>query len=73
MAERRVDPGSYALRFADGERSVPVADPMTTLVADFVACCRDGDTGAGRRGERIVERARLLETIREAWPTAAGA
>ena len=36
-ARRLVSPRGYRLCFADADRSVPVADPLTQLVADFVA------------------------------------
>jgi predicted dehydrogenase len=41
-ARREVDPATYAMRWVDGERSVPLPDPMAALAARFVALVRDG-------------------------------
>lgn len=62
-AVRTVD-DAYRLRFAHGERSVEVDDPLPLLVADFVAELA-GRPARSRRDE-IVARAALLEEIVEA-------
>lgn len=59
LAERLVSPDGYRLSFAAGERSVPVDDPLTLQVADFVGeLVRGPDPGA--RTREIVERMGLL-------------
>lgn len=64
-AERRIRLPEYAFSLADGEREVPLEDPMRLLVARFV-----GDLRTGRRDDpddpdddAIVERMRLLAEI----------
>lgn len=59
-ALRTVD-DEYQLRFAHGDRSVPVEDPLTLLVADFIAEV----AGRPRRSRRdeILRRVALLEEI----------
>jgi len=66
-AERRIGPGDYALRFADGAREVPVPDPLRALLADFVA------EPARASGGEIGERMALLERILDALPLGGGA
>jgi hypothetical protein len=63
-ALRRVSPGSYQLCFADAERSVPLADPLTRLVADFVDAL-----GSRRKTEPapILQRMQVLVTIAAAY------
>ncbi|NQZ96379.1 MAG: Gfo/Idh/MocA family oxidoreductase [Myxococcales bacterium] len=63
-AERRVVPGSYEITFSDGDRSVPVPDPMPRLVADFVSRVRRS-TVERERAERarIGDRLRLLDNL----------
>jgi len=53
-AEREVDPGSYEIKFTDAGRSVPVADPLTLLVTEFVEALR---------APNALQRARLRESI----------
>jgi len=65
LARRRVEDESYRLSFAsDDGRWVPLDDPMTLLIADFV-----GDLAAGRRPSRsagIAERMALLGQLVDA-------
>ena len=73
-AEREVEPGSYALRFTDAGRSVPLPDPLAALAADFVGCATRGrDERAGLRRDEIAARAALLESLVRAWPGGPGA
>lgn len=66
-ARRRVTP-DYALTFVDGRRSVNIDDPLTALVADFVACARDDlDPRGASRSREISARAALLEHLVSAW------
>ena len=69
-ARRLVSGDRYELSFAaDDGRSVPLPDPLTLLVADFVralashGAASPGDPAAARRGREIVERMELLEQI----------
>lgn len=69
QATRRISGPDYALSFADDERSVPLEDPMTLLVADFVAMLqRGGGPTARERHREIVDRVALLDSLRAAWP-----
>lgn len=69
VAERQVDPGDYSQRLAAEDRSVPLPDPMSALVADFVACVGDGpDPRASERRDEITARAALLDSLAGAWP-----
>jgi hypothetical protein len=62
-AQRLVSGDDYQLSFADDGRTVPLPDPLTQLVADFVrALPSPGERAAGRSRE-IVERMELLESI----------
>lgn len=70
-AERSVDPVDYALRLVCDDRSVPLPDPMSALIADFVACASAGrDARASDRCAEIGARAKLLESLVDAWPDA---
>jgi predicted dehydrogenase len=72
-AERQVDVADYSLRLATQERSVPLPDPMSALVADFVACASENvDPRAAERRVEICARAMLLESLVDAWPTGLG-
>jgi hypothetical protein len=62
-AQRVVSPEDYRLFFADANRSVPLADPLTQLVADFVAAL----DGARTRGREITQRMQLLADITDAY------
>ena len=53
-------PGSYEITFSDGDRSVPVPDPMPRLVADFVSRVRRS-TVERERAERAREFQRETE------------
>jgi hypothetical protein len=75
QAVRRTTRPEYRLSYEDGERSVPLEDPMSLLVADFVAAvtrvgCETGprdETAAHARHREIVERMALLGQLRSAW------
>ncbi len=77
-AVRRTTRPEYRLRYEDGERSVPLDDPMSLLVADFVvAVTRAGseaapvdESAAHLRHREIVERMALLGQLRSAWERA---
>jgi predicted dehydrogenase len=63
-AERLVAADDYRLSFASDRRTVPLPDPLTLLVADFVrALASAGDPAAATRSREIVERMELLEQI----------
>ena len=59
-AERRVSPEDYRLCFADAERSVPLPDPLTRLVADFVDALR---SGLETQPDPILQRMQVLVQI----------
>jgi predicted dehydrogenase len=63
-AERRVSPENYRLSLADAERSVPLSDPLTRLVADFVDALR-----SGREAQQhvILQRMQVLVKIAAAY------
>jgi predicted dehydrogenase len=68
LARRRVEGESYRLSFeSDDGRSVPLDDPMTLLVADFVAALRRGRPRA--RSARSADRMSLLAQLVEAKPS----
>jgi len=64
-AERLVAADGYQLSFAEGDRTVPLPDPLTLLVADFArALPLPGERAtAAPRSQEITERMELLETI----------
>ena len=67
-AARLVSGDGYQLSFADDGRTVPLPDPLTQLVTDFVrALPASGAPWAGEpaavRGREIAERMELLERI----------
>jgi predicted dehydrogenase len=65
LARRRVEGESYRLSFvSDDDRSVPLDDPMTLLIADFVAALTRGRIPARSAG--IAERMALLGQLVEA-------
>ncbi len=71
-ASRRVSTPDYRLSFQDGTRSVPLEDPMSLLIADFVATLQRGGSDAARvRHREIVERMALLGQLRAGWQRAA--
>ena len=67
-ARRVVSPLDYQLSFADSDRSVPIADPLTQLVADFVATLRDAHrAGVPPPARQIQERMHLLVALTTAY------
>jgi predicted dehydrogenase len=67
-ARRVVEPETYRLSFAASHGSVPLDDPLTTLVADFVGCLRDPDeAGREARARDIEQRMRLLAELVHAY------
>lgn len=71
-ARRVVSPEGYRLSFADADRSVPIADPLTRLVADFVQALRGAGSGPGagdapRVARDIQERMDLLVALAAAY------
>lgn len=63
-ARRCVAPDDYALSFETDGRATPLDDPLTALVADFVACAAGGhDPEALRRTREIAARAAMLEVL----------
>jgi hypothetical protein len=69
-AERRVRLDGYDLSFVDGNRSVPLPDPMAALVRDFVRTLHDGESEVTceMRHVRIRRRAEILEQIVGSFP-----
>jgi len=63
-ARRLVAPPDYRLSFADAERSVPLPDPLTRLVTDFVDALRSGRST--QRGA-ILQRNQVLADIAAAY------
>jgi predicted dehydrogenase len=63
-AQRLVSPQDYRLCFADAERSVPLPDPLTRLVADFVTALRGGRS---TQADPMLQRARVLAEIVAAY------
>lgn len=64
LARRLVSPEDYRLCFADAERSVPLPDPLTRLVADFVGALHGGHHS---RTDPILQRMQMLAAIAAAW------
>jgi predicted dehydrogenase len=63
-ADRRVRMEDYSLRLADGEREVPLPDPMEALVADFVRATAEEEPAArALRTREILERLFLVRQI----------
>jgi len=63
-AERLVAADGYRLSFGADGRTVPLPDPLTLLVADFVrALPSPGERPAASRSQEIAERMELLERI----------
>jgi len=64
LAERVVAAETYRLSFADSDRIVAIDDPLSTLVADFVALLRTPDEAGHRsRARDIEQRMRLLAEL----------
>jgi predicted dehydrogenase len=66
-ARRLVSPSDYRLSFADADRSVPIADPLTALVADFVAALSGVPGAAPPPARRIRERMQHLVALATAY------
>jgi hypothetical protein len=67
-ADRVVAPETYQLSFRSSDRTVPIDDPLTTLVTDFVARLRAPDEADRRaRARDIAERMRLLADLASAY------
>lgn len=67
-ARRVVAPETYRLSFAASHGSVPLDDPLTTLVADFVERLRAPDEADREaRARDIEQRMRLLAELAEAF------
>jgi predicted dehydrogenase len=64
-AERCVRMSDYSITFADGGRTVPVADPMEELVGRFVAAVASGapERESRRERRRIAARMRMVEEM----------
>jgi predicted dehydrogenase len=69
LARRVVAPEDYQLSYADtANRSVRMADPLTELIADFVAALEAARSGGIQtRGPEIKQRMRLLAEIVAAY------
>lgn len=48
VADRRIDAADYSMAFADGERQVPVPDPLVACVRDFARAAAEGRPPARR-------------------------
>jgi hypothetical protein len=67
-ARRVVAPEAYRLSFAASDRIVPLDDPLSTLVADFVARLRTPDRAdRTSRARDIEQRMRLLAELAGAY------
>lgn len=67
-AERVVSGRDYRLSLVDSERSVPLVDPLTLLVSDFVQALRDFSAGVGKsRSREIAQRMQLLTEVAAAY------
>jgi hypothetical protein len=64
VARRVVSPQDYRLCFADAERSVPLPDPLTRLVAAFVTALREGRS---TEADPILQRAGALAELVAAY------
>ncbi len=62
-AERVVAPESYRLSFRDSDRAVPLADPLTQLVADFVGALRRPGEPSPPSTRRIHQRMQMLAAL----------
>ena len=67
LAQRLVCADGYRLSFAADGREVPLKDPLTLLVANFVRAISRADPRASRHRE-IATRMELLERIVAAYP-----
>jgi hypothetical protein len=71
-ARRLVTGRDYRLSFQDGDRAVPVEDPLALLTADFVRALEHGVDDHSTRPREIVERMAMLEQVATAWNRASG-
>jgi predicted dehydrogenase len=60
-AERRIRPRDYAFSFADGEREVPVPDPLRELLRGFVRA--PARPPSGEIGVRMANLERILDAL----------
>jgi hypothetical protein len=68
-AERRIRPSDYSMELADGERSVPLPDPLTRHLAAFAANLRSTLAGAAPPDPApIAQRLGLLASLLDALP-----
>jgi predicted dehydrogenase len=65
VARRQVSTDDYRISFVDGERAVPVPDPLTLLIDDFVRALRTRSDAS--RSREIVARMMLLDALVEAY------
>jgi predicted dehydrogenase len=66
-AARLVSPSDYQLSFADSDRRVPIADPLTALVADFVASVSGAPDALPPPARHIQERMQHLVALTSAY------
>jgi predicted dehydrogenase len=72
-AQRLVRPADYSLVLADGEKQIPLPDPLTALVRDFVRALERRLAGApAPRASDIVSRIESLCSLAEAFQAGAG-
>lgn len=69
-ADRVVEPATYRLSLRDDGRSVPLADPLGRLVADFVSAVAGGPGEHRERASALAERMSLLADVVDAWRAA---
>jgi GFO/IDH/MocA oxidoreductase family protein len=71
-ADRTIRMDDYAMSFADGDRQVPLPDPLAALVAEFVRAVDQGEAPAvrQRRVDTIAERMGMLTEIVGTFPGA---
>ena len=63
-----VSPPDYQLSLSDADRTVPVADPLTRLVAEFVATLGETLRGAAPPPTRTInQRMQLLSALAAAY------
>ncbi|MEM7198729.1 MAG: Gfo/Idh/MocA family oxidoreductase [Planctomycetota bacterium] len=66
--ERRIQMSDYSMGYWDGQRGVPVADPLAAQVRAFVQIVGEPDRDRIRaESDAILERARLYRDIVAAW------
>ena len=65
VARRLVSADDYRISFVDGDRAVPVPDPLTLLIGEFVRALRARSDAS--RSREIVTRMVLLDALVEAY------